>query len=183
MSQAGIVDIVAGMLPPDVPLSFKTDYGTDFDYNAGTGTAIPAANQIKIFGDNGIETVVNTTDTDVIQLRLSRGYTSTINVQTSTVLTVDTPDDTVETMHVLVNGLADNNDAIGGWVLATVKNIGGVASLVNLNDFVIDYEATLAGAVIELDVLGSTMIVQVTGVAGRTIQWGAVAPGRINTPE
>jgi hypothetical protein len=139
---------------------------------------------LQVYGDNGILTVTNDTDTDVIQIRFSRAEATTVGATTTTVIEFDIPLNTVMTMKIIINGLADNNEALGAEVSTTVKNIAGTSSRIDNNDIIFDAEATLVAAVaaIEVDDATDTIRVRATGVAGRTINWAVCTPGILVNP-
>lgn len=61
MSQAGQINSAAGPFPPSVPLQFTADDGN---------IAIPAANNLNVFGDDGIETFVPVPGGDTLNIRV-----------------------------------------------------------------------------------------------------------------
>ncbi len=61
MSQAGIISTTSGPVPPTVPTQFTADDGN---------VAIPAANNLNVFGDTGIETFVPVPGGDTLNIRV-----------------------------------------------------------------------------------------------------------------
>lgn len=145
---------------------------------------IPTANAIQLNGDNGIETdacpnVVGSTN--VLQIRFSRGIGQTVGATTTTILTLGTRTNTCVTLKILVTGLSTDNLGVGGYAIATYKNIAGVVSIVDVLDFVVNSDAGLAGATFGISVSGTNLTITATGVAGKTINWTICTPGIVST--
>jgi len=185
MSQAGDISSTGGPVPPSVPTSFKVDSSEAYAYTAGAATSTPALNVEQILGDNGIQTVVNSTDTNVIQIRFARGSTTTSGAVTATALQFTTLSNTTVTMQILVSGYCTAGTAsgqgIGGSTIATVINVAGVASLVDVPDYDVNTGAGLTGATFSVDTSGANFRIRVTGQAGQDISWTACTPGQVST--
>jgi hypothetical protein len=171
----------SGNLPPEVPTSFTTDTSGTFEYPAGTGTAIPDSNNLVLTGDNGIQTVTHTVDTNVIQVRFQRGTTQTVGATTQTAFSLNMLSNTTLTLQVIISGYADNNDAVGGYTTATIKNVAGVASVIDAGDVIVNTDASLVGATFNISASGAGFIITVSGVAARTIDWSVCLPGIVST--
>lgn len=168
---------------PAIPTSFTTDKQENFAYDSGAGSAVPKNNVLQLYGDNGIETVTNDTDTDVVHIRFSQGYATTTNVQTQTLLTITLRTNTAFTINIIVNGFSDANDVAGGSLTTTLKNVAGVASIVGENDFILDSDTSLNGAKASLEASGDQVLLKVTGVAATVIQWGGCTTGWFESPQ
>lgn len=184
MSQIYKTSSGGGGLPSNVPTSFTTDKIESYNFSAGAGTAIPSGNNIQLYGDNGIETVTESTQTSVIQVRFTRGETTTSDGagQTQTALSLTTVNNTVITFQVLVAGF-DSADSIGvgGYTTATVINIAGVASLIDIPDIIVNRSAGLTTSTFTVDTSGAQARIRVTGDATKTINWTVCTPGIVST--
>jgi len=168
MSQAGSINGGGSGPPvnPEIPTSFTTD----------TGAAVPAANNLNVFGDNGITTVGAG---DTVTIGFISGTNGTVGAATSTILT-DTPDDNATTTYqILVDGFdAANSEGVGGQLIGTVRKVGGVVTVIGTPDDVLNRDAGLAGSTFTMSASGGDVIVTATGVAGRTITWKAIIAGK-----
>lgn len=164
MSQAGIIDITASILPPTVPLVFHTD----------SGDATPAANAITFTGVGGTFSGSGSTVT----------FTTAENTITATATTTDaTPTPlgpavavpTNGSVSVIVNLVAYDvtaSKAAGGQILATLRNVLGTASLCGSADVTKNSDASLVGLIFTVIPVSGNFIVLVTG-NGDTIHWKA----------
>ena len=170
--------VTSGSLPPSVPTSFGTDLNdpTVLAAAAAGGSVTAVANVIRMAGDNGIKTA-QTSESGDLQIRFIRGQDSTTDDETITLITQAIPTDSTLTIQIIVAGFASDNSAIGAYGTAVVKNVAGVASLVDDVDLIVNKEAALAAANITVTTSGSDLLVNVLGVAGLNINWGAALPG------
>ena len=81
------------------------------------------------------------------------------------------------TIQIIIAGYGNNNDGIGAYGTAVVKNVAGVASLVNTVDLIINKDTSLADGNVTVGVSAGNLIVRVLGVAGVDIDWGGCLPG------
>lgn len=182
MSQAGIISISSGVLPPQVPTSFTTDLNDTIllpgDINPPLGTSTPLLNVERLSGDDGIKTVATpNAQVNNVTIRFIRGRTTTAGAVTSNLITQATLSNTTMTIQIIISGFGNNNDGIGFYGTAVVKNIAGVASLVGTVDLIKNFDASLAAATATVTVSGGNLLVNVLGVAGVNIDWGACLPG------
>lgn len=169
-------------LPPAVPTSFKTDIADAFNFNAGSGTSVPIANVEQIYGDNGIQTSTNSVTNNVIQIRFSRGTTSTVSNETVTALSFATVSNTTVTMNILVSGFCSSiGQGIGGNAVATIVNVAGVATLIDETDFNLNKSVGLTDANVTVDTSGNLFRIRVTGSLGNPISWTVCTPGQVST--
>lgn len=173
----------SGPFPPQVPTSFTTDIEESYDFPVAAGTSVPIANVERFTGDNGIQTVANTNigETNVIQVRFQREDTVTVGAVSSNILARTLFLNSTLTLQVLVAGFADNGDACGGYTTATIKQTGGIATIIDAGDLIFNSDASLVGANFTISTTGAQFIITVTGVALRTINWSVCLPGIVST--
>ena len=169
MSQAGIINS-SGM--PAVPTSFVTD----------AGVAVPALNVINVVtpggGTSGIATsgagntiTITLTDTSV------SGTGQTIGAVTTDIITLPLGAAAgTYTFDINVAAFEPTTPAGAGYgIVASVRTTGAAAVLIPNQAIDELEEAALIAADAQVVVAGNTAIVRVTGVAGLTIRWKAVA--------
>lgn len=170
MSQAGILSASA---MPSVPTTFTTD----------SGTATPAANNINILGidstannANGISTSGSGSTVNVILSNRMQGTTSTVGAVTADVITLAlgaTPGTYI--FEFRAGAFESTTPASAGYsIFGTVRTTGAAAVLVGTPDFIVNEEAALSTADIDIVVSANNAILRVTGVAALTLQWSAV---------
>jgi len=174
--------------PPTVLVSLRAD---DNDTSVSsiiqpTPTNVTAsANVIILNGDNGIETAaIPNVASNAVQVRFSRGSVTTSDGagQTQTVLEFTTLNNTTLTLQILVAGYSTDNLGVGGYTTASVVNVAGVATLIDVPDIIVQTQAGLAAATFTVDTSGANLRIRVTGVAGKTINWSCCTPGIISQP-
>jgi hypothetical protein len=176
MSQAGLIKIPTSVLPPSVPTSFVTNLGT----------AVPAANVLIVHGvqsnennDNGIIAkggVVGTGTSNEVDIVLT-------NRQTGTATTTDATPTTILTFILgaapgvySVDGSLvafDVTDAAGASYSFTsgVRTTGAAAIEIGTEFKDLFEEVAMATADFTVSASGNTLIIQVIGIAGKTIDW------------
>ena len=162
----------SGNLPPSVPTSFPTD----------SGTAIPVANILNIFGNdstannaNGISTTgVGNTVTVVLSNRITGTITTTNDTPTD-LITFLLPSIGVYAFDINVASYntTDNLGATYGVFVGTRSN-GVTATKLNLEDKIVNEEAGNTGCNVSITTSGNSIVIQATGIAGKTINWNAV---------
>ncbi len=172
MSQAGIINTTTGPVPPTVPTSFVTD----------SGTAIPAANILNVVtpggGTQGISTsgsgsTITITLTDIIV----RATCQTINAGTATFnvnIPIPTSNSSASIRANMAGYAKTAGTAIGGELIGAVRNVGGVLTVIGTPDLTRNNDVSLSAWNCTLTVSGTNALVQVTGVAGVTINWTAI---------
>ena len=173
MSQAGIINTSSGPVPPAVPTSFVTD----------DGTAIPALNILNVLGvdstennDNGILTRANPNLSNNLDVVLSNRITGTVTTIDATPTIISTfplgATPGVYTFDVQIAGYDVTDTAgIGYFIEGSIRTTGAAGVVIGTPDKVINEEAATVTCDANLIVSGNNAIVQVTGIAGKTINW------------
>lgn len=180
MSQAGIINTSSGAVPPTVPTSFVTQ----------NGIAVPLANILIIDGfdstennDNGITTkggVAGTgtqNEVDVVITNRIQNKVTTVDATPTAVSTFAlgaTPG--VYTFDVNIAGF-DTTDILGvGYSLfGTIRTTGAAGTLCGSVDKIVNEEnATVFPCTATIIASGNNAIIQVTGLAGKIINWNSV---------
>jgi hypothetical protein len=160
---------------PPVATTYVTDVSTP---------AVPAANILNVYGGSSSDDDINGIWTDgssgsntlTIELtnRIS-GTAQTIGATSATVFSFVLPVDGNYAFDVNLSAW----DTIGKTgaafkVFAGIKRVAGVASLLNPQDGFVNQEASMVGCQAGLSAVAGTMNLDVTGLAGKTINWVAV---------
>lgn len=171
------VGVSPGSLPPSVPTSFQTDVNSP---------AVPAANVLNVIGgsttannNNGIQTDGSSGgNTETIQLtNRIQNSTTTANATPTAISTFAlgaTPG--VYTFDINIAGF-DTSDTLGlGYSLfGTLRTNGITATLVGTPDKIVNEEsATVNACDANLIASGNNAVIQVTGLAGKNIDWNSV---------
>lgn len=171
----------SGPVPPTVPTSFVTD----------NGTAVPAANILIVHGTDsstnvqaGIQArggVIGTgtsNEVDVVITNRVRGLVTTTNATPTTLTTFAlgaTPGVYNFDIQIVGYDLTDV-EGIGYFISGSVRTTGAAASLVGTPDKIInEVIGVTTAADATLIVSGNNAIVQVTGIASKTINWNALS--------
>jgi hypothetical protein len=166
--------------PPPIPPTVATSYLTNL------GTAIPAANVLKVFGastigdnNNGISTFANPNLGNEIDIRLTNrivvdAITSDSMGQTQTVIVYTPAFNSAAVFKVLVCGYSlFGADAVGGEQVGLYVNQNGTPFIVGNNDTLDESTPGLIAADWNVIVSGTSLAVQFVGVAGKVITWQA----------
>ncbi len=146
-----------------------------------SGTAVPAANVLNVVtpggGTQGIDTSGSgNTITITLTDKTLTGTATTVGATTANI-NVNIPIPTNSATSIIVNvvgmDVADNT-AVGGEMIGLVRNNAGVLTVVATADVTRNNDAALAAWNAGLVVSGTNALVQVTGVAGVTINWRAI---------
>lgn len=171
--------ITSGTLPPSVPTTFTTQ----------DGNAVPAANILIVNGfdstednDNGIITkggVVGTgtaNEVDVVLTNRIFGAGSVTDAVTADIVTF--PLAATPTVYRLFFDIAGrettSGDGVGYSLFICAKTDGATAAVVKTPFDDSDEDASLAAALCNAVVSGNSVIIRVTGVAGKTIIYKCV---------
>lgn len=162
--------VTSGNMPPDVPLNFTTD----------SGSAVPAANNINIFGidstdnnDNGISTSGSGATVNVILTNRVTGGISTIGDTPTTALTFSLGA-TPGVYYVNGDVVAYNLDDIAGSAFSfsgAYRTTGAAATEIAIESGDEFKEAAMAATDIAVNASGNDIIVTVTGLAAKDINW------------
>lgn len=172
MSQI-IVPVSSGSLPPTVPTSFVTD----------SGTVIPAANVVNVNGGtttannaNGISVVANPTGSNNMVVELTNrqnGSVTTTNATPTTLISfAAAASATVYNVQVRIAAF-DATDVAGAayHIDAGARTTGAAVTIFPDPDFVDNEEAAMVSSDINILASGNNIIIQVTGITGKTIRW------------
>lgn len=167
MSQSGILSIIAS---PAVPTSFVTN----------SGTAIPAANVITILAsdsvannDNGISTSGSGSTVTILLNNRATGAVTTTDATPTTALTFSLGA-TPGVYYIDGNITAfDVTDTAGGvYNFASGMRTTGAAATEIGTEFKDSFEeAAMSASDFNIIASGNTAILQVVGIAGKTINW------------
>lgn len=175
MSQAGIISTTTGPVPPNVPTSFETDVNSP---------AIPAANQLDVFGGtsttnntNGIQTD-GSSGGDILTIQLTNRVQGAVTTNNATPTNaISFPAGATPGTYVIDGtiGAFDSTDTAGAayFFTAGIRTTGAATILIGLQ-FSTEFEdAPLAASDIDISVSGNNILAVVTGIAGKTIDWDA----------
>ncbi len=160
----------SGPIPGNIPTSFLLD---------DSNTAVPLANQIIVHGVGATtslgasnQIVVTVTDTGIsgtVTTSDGAGQTKVLNVN------IPIPNNSALSLRCNLVGFdAINNIGCGGEILATVKNIAGVASLCGMSDSTRNGDTAISTFLCSAIVSGTNAQIQVIGVATHTIDWKGI---------
>lgn len=179
MSQI-IKNLASGPVPPAVPTSFTTD----------NGTAVPSANILDVRGvgvtDNnkhGIQVeggLDQTGASNRIQVQLTNRITGTANTigdVTETVYSFPlgaTPGSYLFTIKVTAFDVTDSLSA-GYSSFRLVRTDGATATAIGATTSFVTEEGIMTNVVVTNGTSGNNVTLTVTGLAGKTIHWLALA--------
>jgi hypothetical protein len=106
------------------------------------------------------------------------GRGQTVGVQTITLCSLIMPDPSAAIVEMKVAGISQDSLAGGATRSAMVKRVLGAYT--NLGDFLatnLKGDAGLVGVVVNVVVLNGALALQVTGIAGKTIDWTGTLQG------
>lgn len=159
-------------LPVSSSPAVATSYVTD------SGTAVPAANILNVVtpgsGTQGIKTTGagNTITITIVDTALSGTATTVGAVNAVLNVNVAVANNSAMSLRVnLVGYDSANGLGIGGELLGTFKNNAGTLTSSGNVDQTRNADAALAAGTFTMIATGTNVQVQVTGVAGHTIDW------------
>lgn len=171
------IGVSAGSLPPSVPTSFITD----------SGTVVPAANIVNINGSSsstnnntGIQVIANPTGSNNELVQLTNRFQNTVTTTDSTPTTLSsfalgaTPGVYTFDTNIAAFDLTDTLGT-GFSIFTSIRTTGAAGTVCGTPDLIENAEnATILPATSTLTVSGNNAIVQVTGIAGKTIHWNSI---------
>ncbi len=177
-------DLSSGPVPPSVATSYATDL-EDLTVGAAAaagGAVVPQASVLRVAGDNGIKSVETSNPGD-LQIRFIRGSTVTSDGagQTQTAITQAILTDATMTIQILIAGFSSDNLGIGAYGTAAVKNVAGTLTLLDPVDLIVNKDAALNTANVTVTTSGTNLLVNVVGVATKTITWTVCLPGIVTS--
>jgi hypothetical protein len=156
-------------LPPDIPTQFTTD----------DGVAIPAANNLNVLGQNGIVTSADPNGSDNLIISIQNTQIDTGQTIGATTINLSTiPLGAAGTYFFECRVVAyEASTPLGGGysTFTTFRTDGVTAVVIGDTDAIEHVEGALDDTVVEMVGSGNSALLQVTGVAGLTIDWGAVS--------
>ena len=171
-----IKPVTAGNLPPVVPTSFVTDINSP---------AIPSDNILDVFGGSVTTNNVNGIQTDgssgghVLTIELTNritGSATTTNATPTTIASFSlgaTPAVFVFDIQISSFNATDVNGD-GYFISGSARTDGATAVLCGTPDKIINEEVS-DSADANMIVSGNNVIIQATGIAGKTHRWKTVA--------
>ena len=156
---------------PSVPTSFPTD----------SGTATPSGNVLNVFTPgHGTQGILTTGSGNTITISLTdpvlTGTAQTVNAGTATFnISIPIPTNSSSSIRVNLAGIDTGfTVAIGGEIIGLAKNLAGTVTIVGTSDVTRNNDMSVSAWGATLIVSGTNALVQVTGVAGFTINWRAI---------
>lgn len=159
--------ISGGNLPPQIPTSFTED----------TGTATPAANNLNVFGDNGI---ITQGSGDTVTIKFNEDTNTTIGVSTATIMTLTPTDNDTTTYQILISGYDSTaNIGVGGQIVGTVRKTAGTVTVLGTPDTIVNGDPVIDGSTFTLVASGGDVLVQATSASVNTVTWTAITAGQV----
>lgn len=169
-----------GSLPPPPPVPTQ--------FNTQDGNAVPLANILIINGfdstennSNGIITkggVVGTgiqNEVDVVLTNRIQGSVSTVDATPTTIITFPLTATGNYAFDINISAYNTTDTTGASYSLFVgVKSVGGVATKLNLEDKIVNEEVTMIPCNTSITASGNSMLVQVTGISAKSINWNAV---------
>lgn len=154
-------------LPANIPTQFTED----------SGTAVPAANNLNIFGADGIKT---TGSGSTVTVGFNQGTNTTLGIATSTILTLTPPDNDTTTFQILISGYdATSNLGVGGQIIGTIRKTAGVVTVLGTPDIIKNGDFPLNGSTYTIVASGGDVLVQATSNSLDTVTWTALTAGQV----
>ena len=143
-------------------------------FTEDVGVAVPAAGNINVLGGSGISTA-GSGSTITISVKNSTTDTGqTVNLQTITLSTISCAAAGTYFFTTQLAAYTTAQDSAGGQLYTTVVSDGVTATVVGDTDSIAHRSTNLATIAYQITTSGTNAILQVTGVAGLTIDWGAI---------
>lgn len=178
------VNVSSSNVPPDVPTAFATDVRDNT--TTGPGTAVPSANVIQILGrdtiqnnDNGIRTDADPNNSNIIYVELTNQATGSGTTTDDTLTTILTFNlGAVEGVYYIegnIIGFDTTNIQGGAFPFEFGARTNGVAAFEIGSEFLnLFQEPNFEFILVQVEISGNNVVVQVQGEAATTINWNCV---------
>ena len=158
-------------------ISISSDGTIATSYVEDTGTAVPSGGVLNIVSGAGIST---TGAGNTVTISATGSYTGTATTsdaagQTQTIISIPVTVASVIEISAQLAGIEATPLGVGGEINATVFRGSGSPSLLDVSNKVVRASSAISAATFNVSVSGNNLIVTVTGVATKTIEWSAVA--------
>lgn len=168
--------VTAGSLPPSVPTSITGD---------DDSIAVPVDNNINILGDsspedniNGITTIANPDGSDDFFITLTNRITGSVTTTDASLTTLVSFDEVIAGNYSFSFDVSAFNvtDSLGAsyQIFGGVVSDGITAIKLNLEDKIVNEQAGMTACNVFINISGSSVLLQVQGLAGKTINWRCV---------
>ena len=177
MSQAGIISTSSGPPPPPVPTSFVTDVNSP---------SIPIANVENVFGgttsvnnNKGVQTD-GSSGSNTLTVQLTNRFQNTLTTNNAAPTAISTfAMGAVPGVYTFDINIAafDTTDTLGtGFsVFTSVRTTGAAATICGVGDIIANPESpVIAPVTITVTVSGNNFVINVIGLAGKTIDWNSL---------
>lgn len=156
--------------------SVATSYVTD------SGTAVPVANILNVLGANGITTTGSGNTLTVSMSNACETTGQTVGAVTTNIVCISLGSTAgTYSFRINVSGFVsagtDANDGIGYFFAGVARTDGATGTIIGTPDKFGFEDASLLAADVNISISGNNIIVEVTGVAGDTIDWSALTNG------
>jgi hypothetical protein len=153
----------------------STTNATKGKINLGANSAFDEANTRLGIGTNNPETILHI-EQNSVKYNISASSTTTSGAVNAVVASVATTTNSVELLKVFVTGLRTNgsNESVAYERTVRIKNNAGTVSVLSVQSDYTSEDGSLGAANIAFVVSGTSVNVQVTGVASANITWKAV---------
>lgn len=184
MSQAGVLNLAAGPVPPAVPTSFVTDVMDNT--TSGPGTAIPSANILQIIGrdtnqnsDNGIRTDADPNNGNIVYVELTNRITGTVTTTDATPTTLASVSlGTTPGVYIIQGDITawDVTDQAGASYTfeGAATTDGATATEIGVEQTNKFEQAALVPSDFIFGTTANNAFIEVTGLAGKTINWSCM---------
>jgi hypothetical protein len=173
------------VVPP--PPTVATSYTTDVLDNttSGPGTSIPASNILQLLGretnqnnNNGIRTDADPNNGNVVYTELTNRVSGSVTTTDATVTTIisftlPTTGNYSFDLNIAAYNTTDTLGAAYSMFVGFIS-VAGAATKLNLEDKIVNEQAGMTACNATATTSGNNILIQVTGIAAKTINWRAV---------
>ena len=183
MSQI-IKNLASGPVPPSVATSYTTDVRDNT--TTSPGTAVPSGNVIQLLGrdtvqnnDNGIRTDADPNNGNVIYVELTNQLTGSGTTTDNTLTTIATFNlGAVPGVYYIdgnIVGFDTTNTQGGAFPFEFAARTNGAAAFEIGSEFLnLFQEENFEFILVQVEISGNSVVVQVQGEAATTINWNCV---------